>query len=550
LGKPKEFPTFGWDNEYGDVILVTKPIKATKFKITNGEFLEFVKANGYRERKYWGNEGWEWLQTTDKNTWKKEIIDCPLFWLKDSNTKNGFKLRLIFDEIELPLNWPVEVSYHESRAYCAWLQEKNRLTNSFYRLIKEEEFKLIRGDDIIRERNNLSGAQRDFVAFNRELGNTHCQFISPTPVDKYPASPLGFYDTVGNVWEWSESYFRAFPGFKPETFYHDFSGPCFDYYHNNIVGSAWSSTGMSASCFVRISFRRHFYQNCGFRLVEEENLKPIETNPYESKKMIGEYMISNYYYSSPEKTLFGNSQLDFEMNYKDFNTKIAEHAVNYYLQHNNLNKIDDLNLKALDLGCGVGKSTFELAKSFKQVTGLDYSKSFIDICNTLKETGQFDYEYKIHCENYQKATAVIDPDIDRTRVKFIHGDACNLPNELGPFDLIILVNLVDRLQNPRQCLIDLHNKLSYNGVLIISSPFTWMEEYTPKEFWIGGKDGVSTFDALKELMEGFCFNLADQRLVSMIIREHSLKYQLNLSMMTVWTKKKFNGEFATTIFKK
>lgn len=193
------------------------------------------------------------------------------------------------------------------------------------------------------------------------------------------------------------------------------------------------------------------------------------------------------------------------------------------------------------------KNLFILAKSFKNVTGLDNSKSFIDICNTLKETGQ--YIYEIHSENFRKETAVVDPEIDRTRVKFIHGDASNLPNELGPFDLIILVNLLDRVHNPRQCLIDLHNKLNNNGVLIISSPLTWIEEYTPREFWIGGKDGLSTFDALKELMEGFCFNLVDQRAVSRIIRENSLKYQFNPSMMTVWTKKKFNEEFATTIFK-
>jgi 5-histidylcysteine sulfoxide synthase len=162
LGKPQDFPTFGWDNEYGDITLVTKPVKITKFKITNGEFLNFVKSNGYRERKYWGEEGWEWLQRTDTNTWKKEIIDCPIFWIRNSQAKSGYNLRLTFDEIELPLNWPVEVNYHEARAYCAWLQEKRGLTNSFYRLIKEEEFKLIRGDDLIIEKFNLKGDQKDF----------------------------------------------------------------------------------------------------------------------------------------------------------------------------------------------------------------------------------------------------------------------------------------------------------------------------------------------------------------------------------------------------
>lgn len=273
--------------------------------------------------------------------------------------------------------------------------------------------------------------------------------------------------------------------------------------------------------------------------------------------MISNYYESSFFSSQQEKNLIAaEAQLDFEINnYNDFGSKIAAHAVRYYQQLNNLSSssaVEDLNLRALVLGCGVGKSAFELANCFSSVTGLESSSAFIDVCNELKETGKYKYKLKAESESqsFAEATASIAPEIDRTRVTFVVGDACNLANELGPFDLIIVENLLEKAHNPKQCLIDLHNKLNDKGILIIASSFIWSEEYTPREFWIGGKDGILPFDALKELMEGFCFNFADKKTLSMISREHSLKYQIDISVMTVWTKRKFNAEFASTIFKK
>lgn len=65
----------------------------------------------------------------------------------------------------------------------------------------------------------------------------------------------------------------------------------------------------------------------------------------------------------------------------------------------------------------------------------------------------------------------------------------NLPVQFGPFDLIIASNLIDRLYNPMQCLVDLCPHLTYNGLLIITSPYTWMENVASKDRWVGAKDG-------------------------------------------------------------
>lgn len=90
----------------------------------------------------------------------------------------------------MPLNYPVEVSYHEASAYCKWKGPK-------FRLIRESEFNLIRGENITKDN------QEDIGAFNRDVGNTHNKYGGSCPVDHQNPSPLGFYDCYGNVWEWS-----------------------------------------------------------------------------------------------------------------------------------------------------------------------------------------------------------------------------------------------------------------------------------------------------------------------------------------------------------
>jgi SAM-dependent methyltransferase len=66
------------------------------------------------------------------------------------------------------------------------------------------------------------------------------------------------------------------------------------------------------------------------------------------------------------------------------------------------------------------------------------------------------------------------------KVKFVVGDACNLSPALGKFNLIFGGNLVDRLPNPAAFLTSVGNFLEPNGILVLTSPYSWLEEYTPK----------------------------------------------------------------------
>merc|ERR1712013_666715 len=67
LGKPPSFPSFGWDNEYGERTMNVPPFVASKHMITNGEFWHFVRDGGYRNQDYWCDDGWSWRMHRNMN---------------------------------------------------------------------------------------------------------------------------------------------------------------------------------------------------------------------------------------------------------------------------------------------------------------------------------------------------------------------------------------------------------------------------------------------------------------------------------------------------
>ena len=62
LGKGKDHPLYGWDNEYGVHSAGVQDFKAAQYLTSNREFLEFVEEGGYREQKWWSEEGWHWRE--------------------------------------------------------------------------------------------------------------------------------------------------------------------------------------------------------------------------------------------------------------------------------------------------------------------------------------------------------------------------------------------------------------------------------------------------------------------------------------------------------
>ena len=496
LGKPRNDPLYGWDNEYGRQINDVWDFSASRYLVSNQEFLGFVEDHGYENEEYWTEEGRKWVAFTKARH--------PLFWI---NSPGGFKFRTMAQVIDMPWNWPAEVNQLEAKAFCNWMAAK---TGRPIRLPTEAEW---------RRLHDLHEIP-DQPYWEKAPGNINLEhWASACPVNKFPFGE--FYDLIGNVWQWTETPITGFDGFEIHPHYDDFSTPTFDTRHNLIKGGSWISTGNEAIRDSRYAFRRHFFQHGGLRYVESEQPVIVPEAMYESDAAVSQYCEAHFgqtYYNVP-----------------NFMSQCAAICLEHARERP--------RRKALDLGCAVGRAAFELAREFDFVTGIDFSARFIRIALQLKEKGVAYYDLTEEGEivSYREARLsdlglanVID------RVEFLQGDATNLKPQFTGYDLILAANLLDRIHDPKGFLASIHERLNVGGLLVMTSPYTWLEEFTKKENWPGGirKAGEPywTFDALKDLL-GPHFNLLEApRDVEFVIRETRRKFQHTLSEVSVWER--------------
>ena len=249
-------------------------------------------------------------------------------------------------------------------------------------------------------------------------------------------------------------------------------------------------------------------------------------NPYESDRLLAEYLL--FHYGRPEEVMPYPSGpvggLDF-----------AVRAVTECLAPAQL----PADARALDLGCAVGRSSFELARCCREVVGIDFSHRFIAAAETLRTAGRLGFDRMEEGDLSTGCEARAPAGIDRSRVRFEVGDACDLRDDLGRFDAALLINLVDRLPQPRRCLDRLPDLLAPGGQLVIASPYTWLAEYTPRDQWLGGysREGreVRGFDTLREILAP---NFEFVRTVDLpfVIREHARKFQWSVSLAGIWRR--------------
>ncbi|NDW15662.1 5-histidylcysteine sulfoxide synthase [Alteromonas genovensis] len=487
---------YGWDNEYGTLNEHVNDFKASKFLVSNGEFLSFVEDGGYDKAEYWEEEGNSWrLYTKAKH---------PLFW---SKTKSGFVYRSMTEEFALPLDWPVDVNYHEAKAFCNYKSEKS---GEVIRLPTENEWLRMRDDAGLNQAVYCDG-------FNIALQ----KHASSEPVNTNQTGE--FYDVVGNVWQWTETPIYPFDGFKVHPLYDDFTTPTFDNKHNLIKGGSWISTGNEAMKDSRYAFRRHFFQHAGFRYVQGESVIQVNDLDYESDTQVSQY--SEFHYG------------DEYYGVANFAKASAEFCIQQMAGR--------ASARALDLGCAVGRSTFELATHFDHVDGVDFSARFIKTAFSMQERGEVRYnlieEGELTSFKSRKLSAMgLENTVDK--VSFSQGDACNLKPQLTGYDLIFMGNLIDRVYSPRKVLADMSERLNPGGLLIIASPFTWLEEYTERNEWLGGyKDEngetLSSTDALEQALSPNLVRVGQSKDIPFVIRETKRKHQHTLSEFNVFEKK-------------
>jgi len=186
---------------------------------------------------------------------------------------------------------------------------------------------------------------------------------------------------------------------------------------------------------------------------------------------------------------------------------------------------------ALDLGCAVGRSSFELAKHVTLVVGIDYSHSFVEAAAQLIDS-DLPYERVDEGAATTSLVASVPADCPRERVQFEQGDAMHLRANLGSYDLVHAANLLCRLTDPALLIARLPELVKPGGQLLLTTPCTWLEEFTPRGNWPTG----STRDWLKQELSAH-FELALEKDLPFLIREHARKYQWSVALGTRWIRK-------------
>lgn len=466
LQKDRNNPIFyGWDNEFSNHKAFIKDFQASKYLVSNGEFLEFVKEGGYNNPEFFSTEGKNWLSYTNAK--------YPTFWIKKDEK---YFLREINRVVPLPLNYPVDVNFYEAEAFCKYKSQKLGFE---VRLPSEDEYYRL----------------YDFVDAQNKEANIGLKKFNQSRVDKYKFDD--FYDVTGNVWQWSLTPIYPFDGFVTHPIYDDFTTPTFDDRHALIKGGSFISLGNETLRSARYAFRKHFFQHAGFRYVISSNEYKTQLNKnfYESDESISSYC--DLYY--------GKDKL--YTNYVDL--------LRPYLK-------DLKNSKALDLGCCVGRTSFELAKIYDEVLGIDFSANYINIGVKLKLYDFVNYKIKKEDKTFEeRAISLKDFDLEKVKdkVSFMQGDACNLKEIYKDFDLIFYSSLIDKLYYPKKFLEDVSRRINKNGFFVFLSSHNWFNEY------------INENNLFLE------FELLDKIEVSSFIKIKNKNYENKTLLMSIWKKK-------------
>ena len=504
LGKPASDETYGWDNEYGTDELDLPAFRAGRRLVSNAEFADFVAAGGYRDDTLWTDEGRGWLHYTR--------AEHPKFWRRRGG---AFVQRNLLEEVPLPLDWPVEVNCLEAQAYCAWLA---RRSGEHVALPTEAQWQALRA--------RVPGDQ---PTWTQAPGNVNLEhFASSCPVTAFPQGD--FCDVVGNVWQWTRTPIMPFKGFEVHPLYDDFSVPTFDGRHNLIKGGSWISTGNEALASARYAFRRHFFQHAGFRTIVEEPGNAAATTGsrlYETDQLVAQYLEFHYFDAASGSAAPPLGVPNFPRACVD---AVIPHVP------------PDRRTRCLDLGCSVGRSAFEFARHFAHVDAIDFSARFIQAGVRLQQGDEVHYDIPTEGELTTSRAISLDriglADVGR-RVAFLQGDACNLKPLFTDYDLIFAGNLIDRLYDPALFLASITPRIHAGGYLAITSPYTWLEEYTEKVKWLGGRrehgEPLSTFAGLSRMLAE-SFTLVDRKDIPFVIRETARKHQHSVAELTIWRR--------------
>lgn len=214
LGLKRGALPFAWDNEFGEVEIPVRAFDVQRYPVTNGEYLEFMRAGAAP----------------------------PPFWIERDGE---YRLLGAFEDLPLPGSWPVYVSNDEAQAYARWKGA---------RVMSEAEYHRAAFGTPSGEERPLPWGRE---AADTMHGNFDFERFDPEPVDAKPAgaSAWGVEQLIGNGWEWTSTPFAPFDGFEPMPAYPVYSTDFFDGRHFVMKGAS----PVTARELIRRSFRNWFY---------------------------------------------------------------------------------------------------------------------------------------------------------------------------------------------------------------------------------------------------------------------------------------------------
>ncbi|MHC4135364.1 MAG: methyltransferase domain-containing protein [Planctomycetota bacterium] len=193
--------------------------------------------------------------------------------------------------------------------------------------------------------------------------------------------------------------------------------------------------------------------------------------------------------------------------------------------------------EALDVGAACGRITFDLAADHAAAWGVDLSHTLVAAAREVQATGRARYR------------TVVEGDLSRAwdvavqaapNARFAVADALDLPFCDGHFATVVALNLVDRVPDPVRALDELGRVTAPGGTLLVGSPYTWLDSFTPRARWLGGfaRDGapVRGADAVRaHLAPAFTFVREDQ--LPFFIAHHARSGQLGLAHIQAFVRK-------------
>lgn len=223
---------FSLDNERPAHVVDVAPFWIGRVPVRNAEWLQFIAAGGYGDARWWSPRGWAHRVEAG--------LERPKFW-----TEQQTRIRFGVEE-EIAADEPVQhVCYFEAEAFAAW---------SGARLPTEIEWeKACAWDPVAGRRRAWPWGSAAPAAHLANLGGGA---LRPAPIGAYPdgASAYGVEQMIGDVWEWTSSDFRPWPGFEP-MLYRRYSEPFFGGDFKVLRGGSWAV----APSTVRPSFRNWDY---------------------------------------------------------------------------------------------------------------------------------------------------------------------------------------------------------------------------------------------------------------------------------------------------